>query len=68
MNTQRTGFLTLLTHEESIWDWFEVHEEALGRLQDKIMQVPILKYESPEEKLTFQCDASESGLAAALTQ
>ncbi|KAL6455331.1 hypothetical protein MHYP_G00362250 [Metynnis hypsauchen] len=60
--------LRQLTHKDSIWDWTPMHEEAFVRLKTNISKTPVLKYYSPEEELTLQCDASETGLGAALTQ
>uniref|UniRef100_A0A3P9JTB0 ribonuclease H n=1 Tax=Oryzias latipes TaxID=8090 RepID=A0A3P9JTB0_ORYLA len=60
--------LRQLTHKDSLWEWSDVQEDAFKRLKEKITQVPVLKYYSPEEELTLQCDASETGLGAALTQ
>lgn len=60
--------LRQLTHKENLWEWTDVQENAFKRLKMKITQVPVLKYYSPEEELTLQCDASETGLGAALTQ
>ncbi|KAL7857277.1 hypothetical protein SRHO_G00161760 [Serrasalmus rhombeus] len=60
--------LRQLTHKDSIWDWTPVHEEAFTRLKINIAKAPVLKYYSPKEEVTLQCDASETGLGAALTQ
>lgn len=60
--------LRQLTHKDSIWEWTEVQEEAFCRLKDKIAKAPVLKYYDPSKELTLQCDASETGLGAALTQ
>lgn len=60
--------LRQLTHRDSIWEWTDVQEEAFGRLKDKIAKAPVLKYYDPKQELTLQCDASETGLGAALTQ
>ncbi|CAI5678464.1 unnamed protein product [Oreochromis niloticus] len=60
--------LRQLTHRDSLWEWTDVQEDAFKRLKEKLTQVPVLKYYSPEEELTLQCDASETGLGAALTQ
>ena len=60
--------LRQLTHKENMWEWADVQEEAFQRLKDKIANTPVLKYYSQQEELTLQCDASETGLGAALTQ
>lgn len=51
-----------------MWEWSDTHEEAFQRLKDKIANTPVLKYYNQEDELTLQCDASETGLEAALTQ
>lgn len=60
--------LRQLTHQDNMWEWTEGHETALKRLKDKISNAPLLKYYDQAEELTLQCDASETGLGAALTQ
>ncbi|XP_028809432.1 uncharacterized protein K02A2.6-like isoform X2 [Denticeps clupeoides] len=60
--------LRQLTHEDSMWEWTDVQEQAFTKLKDAITKAPILKYYNPEETLTLQCDASETGLGAALLQ
>lgn len=60
--------LRQLTHKDNLWDWTETHEEAFRKIKETIANAPVLKYYNPEEELTLQCDASETGLGAALTQ
>lgn len=50
-----------------MWEWTDAYEEAFKRL-DKKANSPVLKYYDQEEALTLRCDASETGLGAALTQ
>lgn len=63
-----TEILRQLTHKENMWEWTETHEDAFKRLKDKIADSPVLKHYDQEDELTLQCDASETGLGAALTQ
>lgn len=51
-----------------MWEWSETHELAFQRLKHKITNAPILKYYNQEEEFKLQCDASDTGLGAALTQ
>ena len=37
-------------------------------MKETISNTPVLKYYSPEEELTVQCDASDTSLGAALVQ
>lgn len=57
-----------LTHNKNMWEWRETHALAFQRLKHKIKNTPLLKYHNQEEELTLQCDASDTGLGAALTQ
>lgn len=45
-----------------------MQETAFQRLKEKITRAPVLKYYEHDVELTLQCDASETGLGAALTQ
>uniref|UniRef100_A0A674AFT5 ribonuclease H n=1 Tax=Salmo trutta TaxID=8032 RepID=A0A674AFT5_SALTR len=60
--------LRQLTHKDSLWEWSERHEQAFNKIRDTIAQNPVLKYYNPTEQLVLRCDASESGLGAALMQ
>lgn len=60
--------LRQLTHKDNMWEWTEMHDNAFSRLKDNIAKAPVLKYYNPQEELTLQRDASETGLGAALTQ
>lgn len=57
-----------LTHKDSEWTWTTEHEEAFLNLKETIANAPVLRYYNPEEELTVQCDASDTGLGAALMQ
>jgi hypothetical protein len=60
--------LSHLIHKDSLWEWSERHEQAFNEIRDTIAQALVLKYYNPTEQLVLQCDASESGLGAALMQ
>ncbi|XP_055492867.1 uncharacterized protein K02A2.6-like [Leucoraja erinacea] len=60
--------LRQLTRKENLWEWTDIQEGAFQRLKDKIAKAPVLQYYNKEEELTLQCDASDTGLGAALTQ
>lgn len=60
--------LRQLTHKDTEWDWTEQHDNAFLKLKETIAEAPVLKYYCPDEELTVQCDASDSGLGAALMQ
>ena len=55
-----------LTRQDCNWEWGEEHETAMNQLKSRVTTAPLLAY--PAMKLTIQCDASSSGLGAALMQ
>ena len=57
-----------LTQKESLWFWGEAQENALNALKTAVTKAPVLRYYSSQEEVTIQCDASQSGLGAALLQ
>lgn len=60
--------LRQLTHKDTDFDWTEQHENSFVTLKKAIADAPVLKYYSPEKDLVVQCDASDTGLGAALMQ
>lgn len=60
--------LRQLTHKDSLWEWSERHEHAFNKIRDTIAQTSVLKSYNPTEQRVLQCDASKSGLGAALMQ
>ena len=57
-----------LTHKEIEWEWDQAQDEAMSKLQGAISNTPVLRYYNLAEEVTIQCDASQSGLGAALMQ
>ena len=57
-----------LTHKEVEWVWDHPQETAFGKLQEAITSTPVLRYYNLAEEVTIQCDASQTGLGAALMQ
>ena len=57
-----------LTQKDVICVWEEPQQKALEELKDAITRTPILRYYNLEEEVTIQCDASQTGLGAALMQ
>ncbi|KAI4897681.1 hypothetical protein NFI96_029695 [Prochilodus magdalenae] len=60
--------LRRLTDKDVEWAWLSQHEEALRCIKQLVTQHPVLKYYDLNEEVTLQCDASETGLGAALLQ
>lgn len=46
----------------------EEQEEAFCKIKETIVNAAVLKYYNPDEELTIQCDASDTGLGAAHTK
>ena len=63
-----TKTLRELTHKEVEWAWDEPQQNAFRKLQKAIASTPVLRYYSLEDEVTIQCDASQTGLGAALMQ
>ena len=57
-----------LEKNDLAWHWEEQHEAALENVKRMISTAPVLRYYNPMEELKIQCDASQSGLGAALLQ
>ena len=48
--------------------WDHLQKKVFQKLKEAISSAPVLKYYSLEDEVTMQCDASKSGLGAALIQ
>jgi hypothetical protein len=57
-----------LTQKESVWVWDHPQKGAFEALQRAVTSTPVLRYYNLQEEVTLQCDASQSGLGAALMQ
>ena len=57
-----------LTQKEVDWIWDKAQQSALDSLKKAVTSTPVLRYYNLKEEATLQCDASQSGLGAALTQ
>ena len=66
--TDVTKPLRELTHKDVEWVWDKPQEDAFQKLQKAIMNTPVLRYYNLKEEATLQCNASQSGLGAALMQ
>ena len=57
-----------LTLQDAEWSWEEPQRSAFERLKTAVASTPVLRYYNLQEEVTLQCDASQSGLGAALLQ
>ena len=57
-----------LTQKETEWEWGQAQQDALQTLKTAVSGTPVLRYYNVKEEVTLQCDASQSGLGAALLQ
>ena len=57
-----------LTRKDAPWNWSSEQDQAFENVQRLVTEAPVLRYYDPSLDLTIQCDASQSGLGAALLQ
>ena len=66
--SEETGVLRKLTEKDAQWYWFPTHAQAMARVKEMIISAPVLAYYDVTKPVVIQCDASKSGLGAALPQ
>ena len=57
-----------LMQSDVLWVWNEAQQTAFKKLKEMVTRTPVLRYYNLKEEVTLQCDASQSGLGAALMQ
>ena len=57
-----------LTSQGASWKWCKEQEMSLQALKKAAVETPVLQYYTLDKEVTIQCDASQSGLGAALLQ
>lgn len=57
-----------LVNQKVEWHWGEEQENALEKVRHLLTSSPVLAYYDQHKPLVIQCDASQSGLGAALLQ
>ena len=60
--------LRQLARKDVEWHWEDGHEKAWNELMKSLTEAPVLAFFDPEKEVTIQCDASQGGLGAFLTQ
>ena len=57
-----------LTQKDIAWTWDHAQQQAFDELKKAVTNTPVLCYYTLQEEVTLQCDASQTGLGAALLQ
>ena len=57
-----------LTDSNSAFGWLPQHEDAFVSIKELITQAPVLRYFDVSKEVTIECDGSDVGLGAVLTQ
>ena len=57
-----------LTRQDTEFNWTEEQENAFREVKRLVTTAPVLSYYNPKAELEIQCDASQTGLEAALLQ
>ena len=60
--------LRRLLNKNTEWCWLHTHQQAFDEMEKALMMTPALSYYDVMKPVVIQCDASDSGLGAALLQ
>ena len=51
--------INVLTHNDVVWEWTHVQDEAFNKLKTLLSEAPVLAYFDSSKSLSIQCDASK---------
>ena len=60
--------LRRLTHKDSVFEWSEVQDRAVSQIKAVLCSAQVLQYYDVKKETTIECDSSEHGLGAVITQ
>ena len=60
--------LRRLTDKDVMFDWMPQHDKALDTIKQLITQAPVLQFFDVKKEVSIECDSSDVGLGAVLTQ
>ena len=60
--------LRRLTHKDSVFEWSEEQDRAVSQIKAVLCSAPVLQYYDVKKETTIECDSSEHGLGAVVTQ
>ena len=60
--------LRRLTHKDSVFEWSEEQDRAVTQIKAVLCSAPVLQYYDVKKETTIECDSSEHGLGAVITQ
>ena len=60
--------LRRLTHKNSVFEWSEEQDRAVSQIKAVLCSAPVLQYYDVKKETTIECDSSEHGLGAVITQ
>lgn len=60
--------LRRLTDKHAVFDWLPQHDAALSKIKQMMTETPVLQYYDVKKDVVIECDSSEVGLGAVITQ
>ena len=66
--SEKTKLLRDLIKRDTEWHWDENHQNAFDELKKSVLEPPVLGYYDVTKPVKLTCDASKSGLGAAILQ